>query len=121
MKTREPLLIWSSTLVTLQVLAGGAALGDVIGLKAMGLFVLAVAALQTGTSFYVRGQVTPSSTVVAATTPDGQVVAGAASDVIDGHPVTVDVQPVDTPLDLPKPRRRDRDVPPWNRGPAPAA
>lgn len=88
---REPLLIWSSTLVTLQILAGGAALGDVIGLQTAGLAILVVAALQGGTSFYIRGQVTAASTVIAQTTKEGGVVAGAASAVADGAPVSVDV------------------------------
>lgn len=55
----EPLLIWSSILVGLQILTAGAALSDVIGLKATGLAVLVVAALQGGTQFYIRGKVTP--------------------------------------------------------------
>lgn len=55
----EPVLIWSSILVTLQVLGAGAALGDVIGKTSAALFVLVIAALQTGTAFYVRGRVTP--------------------------------------------------------------
>ena len=55
----EPILIWSSILVTLQVLAAGAALGDVVGRNAFGIFALAVAALQAGTQFYIRGKVTP--------------------------------------------------------------
>lgn len=55
----EPLLIWSSVLVTLQVLAAGAALADVIGATVAALVALVVAALQAGTTFYVRGKVTP--------------------------------------------------------------
>lgn len=55
----EPVLIWSSTLVTLQVVSAGAALSDVIGKDVAALVALIVAALQAGTSFYVRGQVTP--------------------------------------------------------------
>lgn len=55
----EPLLIWSSILVTLQVLAAGAALADVIGATVAALVALVVAALQAGTTFYVRGKVTP--------------------------------------------------------------
>lgn len=98
MKTREPLLIWSSTLAALQVIAGGAALGDVIGLKAAGLFILVVAALQVGTSFYVRGQVTPTSTVAAQRDPDGVLVAGPAAAAPTGtavlEPVEVDPPPV---------------------------
>lgn len=55
----EPLLIWSSILVTLQVVTGGAALADFIGAALAGLFILVVAALQAGTQFYIRGKVTP--------------------------------------------------------------
>lgn len=88
MKTREPLLIWSSILVVLQILAGGAALGDVIGADSAGLFILAVAALQGGTQFYIRGQVTPNVSV-AASVVAGDVVAGPAAPQPDGSPVTV--------------------------------
>jgi hypothetical protein len=55
----EPVLIWSSILVTLQVLAAGAALSDVIGKDVAALVALIVAALQAGTQFYIRGRVTP--------------------------------------------------------------
>lgn len=48
-----------STLAALQVLTGGAALGDVLGAKAAGPCTVAVAAAQTGLQFYVRDQVTP--------------------------------------------------------------
>lgn len=56
---REPVVIWASILVGLQVLTGGAALADAIGEATAGLAILAVAALQAGTQFYIRGQVTP--------------------------------------------------------------
>lgn len=56
---REPILIWSSILVTLQVIAAGAALGDAIGKDVAALLALIVAALQAGTQFYIRGRVTP--------------------------------------------------------------
>ena len=57
----EPVLIWSAILVGLQVLTAGTALSDVIGLRLAGLLILIVAALQAGTTFYVRGQVTPTA------------------------------------------------------------
>lgn len=56
---REPVLIWSSILVTLQVITAGAALSDTIGKDAAALVALIVAALQAGTQFYIRGRVTP--------------------------------------------------------------
>lgn len=74
----SPVLAVMSTLAALQVLVGGAALGDVVGVKVAGLLVLAVAALQTGLQFYVRGTVTPWSDVVAQQLDDGRVVAGPA-------------------------------------------
>lgn len=92
-KTREPLLIWSSILVVLQILAGGAALGDVIGLDAAGLFILIVAALQGGTQFYIRGTVTPNVSV-AASVVEGEVVAGPAAPVVNGTPVAVTPAPM---------------------------
>lgn len=103
---REPLLIWSSVLVTLQVIAGGAALGDVIGGKVAGLCILIVAGAQAGTSFYVRGQVTPTASVLARTDSSGASVAGPASGIVDGHPVAV--TPVDTALAPTPPPRRAR-------------
>lgn len=88
---REPLLLWCSILVTLQILTGGAALGDFIGLRLAGLLILGVAALQGGTQFYIRGQVTPTADVVAQVPPSGVgVVAGPASIVEDGEPVKVE-------------------------------
>jgi hypothetical protein len=56
---REPVVIVMSFLAALQVLAGGAALTDLIGKEWAGVFFLFVAALQVGLQFYVRGQVTP--------------------------------------------------------------
>lgn len=87
-RSKEPLLIWSSVLVALQILTGGAALGDVIGLKLAGLLILVVAALQGGTQFYIRGSVTPNVSV-AAREEDGRLVAGPAAPQSDGMPVQV--------------------------------
>ena len=56
---REPVVLVMSVLAALQVLAGGAALADLIGQQWAGVFILFVAALQVGLQFYVRGQVTP--------------------------------------------------------------
>lgn len=56
----EPILLWSAILVGLQVLFAGAALVDVAGPKIPALGALAVAAAQAGTTFYVRGRVTPT-------------------------------------------------------------
>jgi methylthioribose-1-phosphate isomerase len=88
-----------STLAALQVLVGGAALTDTIGAKAAGLFVLAVAALQTGVQFYVRGQVTPWDTVVAKRTDEGVVVAGPSAQAPTGvqveEPAVVETPPPD--------------------------
>lgn len=58
----EPVLIWSSILVGLQVLFAGAALADVVGATTAAVGALAVAAAQAGTTFYVRGRVTPVDT-----------------------------------------------------------
>lgn len=87
--SKEPLLIWSSILVALQILTGGAALTDIIGLNAAGFAILVVAALQGGTQFYLRGQVTPNVSVVARETNGGEIVAGPASAVEDNQPVAV--------------------------------
>ena len=76
---REVLLVWTSILVALQILTAGAALGDFIGEDVAGLCILIVAALQGGTVFYVRGQVTPNANVAARLTSDGHIVAGDAA------------------------------------------
>lgn len=73
----SPVLLWMSILAALQVLTGGAALGDFIGVKLAGLLVLTVAALQTGVQFYVRGQVTPWQDVISKVS-DGVAIAGPA-------------------------------------------
>lgn len=86
--TSKPLLIWSSILVGLQVLTGGAALSDTIGVQAAGMMILAVGALQAGTQFYVNGKVVPTDQVAAAVI-DGQMVAGPAASPVTGTPVTV--------------------------------
>lgn len=87
--TKQPLLIWSSILVTLQILTGGAALGDLIGLKLAGFFILVVAAVQGGTQFYIRGSVTANASVAARVNDQGTVVAGPAAPQADGTPVHV--------------------------------
>lgn len=94
-KREEPVLIFMSILAGLQVLTAGTALADIIGVELAGLLVLAVAALQIGLQFYVRGQVTPNSAVAAKIdTIRSEVVAGPAaegiSDALEGEEVTVE-------------------------------
>lgn len=94
MKTKEPVLIVMSTLAGLQVLTAGSALADVIGVELAGLLVLIVAAAQIGIQFYVRGQVTPNSSVAAKIdTVRAEVVAGpaaeAVSEAVEGEEVKV--------------------------------
>lgn len=56
---REPVLIWSSILVGLQILTAGTVLADIIPAKWAALAALLVAAAQGATQFYIRGKVTP--------------------------------------------------------------
>ena len=56
---REPVLIVMSVLAGLQVFVGGAAFTELVSAQVAGLLALAVAALQVGFQFYVRGKVTP--------------------------------------------------------------
>jgi hypothetical protein len=90
MKSR-PVLIIFSILAGLQILTAGAALGDVVGKDVVGLLVLAIAAVQTGMTFYVQNQVTPMNDVSAYVDQEGQTVAGPASPVtvIEGERVVV--------------------------------
>jgi len=54
------LLIWVSLLAGLQMLAGAAAVADVIGAQYAGAFALLVGAAQVATATYQRGLMTPT-------------------------------------------------------------
>ena len=60
------MLVWQSILVGLQVLSGGAILGDALPKTWVGLFILAVSAAQAGTAFYIHGQAKPAEMLVEA-------------------------------------------------------
>lgn len=53
------LLIWVSVLAGLQMVAGAAAITDVVGPKYAGAFALLVGAAQAATATYQRGLMTP--------------------------------------------------------------
>jgi hypothetical protein len=72
----RPVLVTFSILAGLQVMAGGAALGDVIGMTAYALFGLTVAAVQVGMTFYVQNQVTPHEDVIQYVDADGNIAPG---------------------------------------------
>lgn len=99
----RPVLVVMSVLAGAQILTGGAALGDVIGVKVAGLAILVVGAVQAGMQFYVQGQVTPTAQVAAQRNVDGRVVTGpAASEVLAGdanvgEPATVNLKPAGIP------------------------
>lgn len=87
--TSQQAILIQAVLAALQVLTGAAALGDVIGQSAMGLFVIVVAAVQVGYATYNQAvQVVPAS-AVAAVVQNGAVVAGPAAAQTNGTPVTV--------------------------------
>lgn len=75
-------------LAGLQVINGGAALGDVIGDKWFGLFALVVAAVQAGWQVYVSGVTVPSSNVAAVQYGE-QTLAGPAAPQPDGTAVSL--------------------------------
>lgn len=56
----KAILVWQSIMAGLQVLAGIATLGDLIGMKAAGFIIIAVAVLQAATATYVHGVATPT-------------------------------------------------------------
>jgi hypothetical protein len=58
---RNPVLLAMSLLATLQALTGGAFLVDLFGAKVAAGIVLALAAIQLGVQYWVRGEVTPLS------------------------------------------------------------
>lgn len=94
MPKSRPVLIIFSILAALQVLTGAAALGDIIGKDIFALFVLSVAAVQSGMSFYVNAQVTENSQVGAVLSGSRGLVAGpAATDIPDGQKVEVSPVP----------------------------
>lgn len=90
MKKSRPILIGTAVLSGLDVLAAGAALGDVIGVTALALFVLGTKAVNTGFTVYVQGITTPTADVAAYQNATGQVVAGPAAGATNGTPVTVE-------------------------------
>jgi hypothetical protein len=49
------MLLWQSVLVGVQIMAGGAVLGDFIAGRWIGLLVLTVGALQAATTYFQRG------------------------------------------------------------------
>lgn len=84
-------ILVGAVLAALQILNGGAALGDVIGAKAFGLFALVVAAFQAGWQFYTSATSIPTSAVAAVVdSKTGTVVAGPAADQPNGTAVAVD-------------------------------
>lgn len=89
MTKSRPVLITFSILAGLQVLTGAAALGDVIGDQAFGLFAIVVAAVQVGMTFYVQNQVVPNGDVAAYVNEAGTVVAGPAAAPTNGSAVVV--------------------------------
>lgn len=96
MKKSRPVITVMSILAGLQVLTGGAALADVIGVKAAGLAILAVAAAQVGMQFYVQNEVVPVEDTAAYRTAQGDLVAGPAATQPDGTDVAVvSVRPLD--------------------------
>lgn len=91
MNKSRPVLIVFSVLAGLQVLSGAAALGDLVGDQAFGLFSIIVAAIQVGMTFYVQNQVTPVEDTAAYVNSNGVTVAGPASppSVVEGSAVTL--------------------------------
>lgn len=92
MKSR-PVLVINSVLAALQILAGAAVLGDVLGDTTFGLFAVAVGAVQVGVNFYVQGMVVPVQDTVAYVNQAGVAVAGPAAGVTNGTPVDVTPTP----------------------------
>lgn len=86
--SKQSHLIVAAVLAALQIVNGGAALGDVIGPKWFGLLALIVAAFQAGWSTYVQGQTTSNDAVAAVKVGD-TIVAGPSAKAADGSTVEV--------------------------------
>lgn len=93
---RSPVVIFMSTLAGLQVITAGSILTDVLGAKAAALLALLIAGAQVGVQFYVNGQVTVTSAVVAQRTEAGVVVAGPSAQAPTGV-VVEEPAPVEAP------------------------
>lgn len=89
MTKSRPVLVIFSILAALQFLAGGAALSDVVGPEAFGLFVLGVGAIQAGFAVYTQSQVVPVQDVASYVDTNGNAVAGPASAPTNGVLVEV--------------------------------
>lgn len=104
--TPRPVLTTMSILAGLQILAGGAALGDLVGAKPAAAAVLVIAAIQGGVQFWVQAQVTPLSMVAARRGDDGRVTLGPAAtpvlagDANAGEPAVVEPKPSRFPNDV---------------------
>lgn len=85
----QPILVFMSVLVALDVMVAGAALGNVLKPDLVGFLLLIMAGLKMGSAYYIRGQVVPLSDVGAFVNDQRQMVAGPASVVPDDEPVTV--------------------------------
>lgn len=85
----QPILVFMSVLVALDVIVAGAALGNLLKPDLVGFLLLIMAGLKMGSAYYIRGQVVPLSDVGAFVNDERQMVAGPASVVPDDEPVTV--------------------------------
>jgi hypothetical protein len=103
------LLIWTSTLVGLQVLSAGSGLTELVGAKVALAVCLGVAAAQAATTNYTRGVVVDAgeaeqdaqervehveAAIVTRVASDGTVRAGEAADVPTGDVVPIAPDPV---------------------------
>lgn len=95
MKSR-PVLVGNSILATLQVLAGAAALGDIVGETLFTLFTIGVAAVTIGFNTYVQGTVVPFQDTAVYINSDGKSVAGPAAPLTTGTPAEAVQTPVNT-------------------------
>lgn len=104
--TSQIAILIHSVLAGLQVLNGGAAVGDIFGEKTAGLIALIVGAVQIGYSTYNQAvQVVPASAVAAVVDPtSGATLAGPAATAANGSLVDVTAQaPADQVVDTPAP------------------
>lgn len=88
-KKPQPVLIAMSVLAALDVAVAGVALSDLIGERAVGLLVLALAAVKAGVAYYLHGVVVPLDDTAAYLDPAGRQIAGPAASVPDGREVIV--------------------------------
>lgn len=80
----QPVLLVMSVMAGVDAVLAGAALGDVISDKTLGLLLLIMVGFKVGSAYYLRGKVVPLVDVGAFVNDERHMVAGPAATVPEG-------------------------------------